>query len=209
MATELYNPSGLVQPDGPPYIGKKGRKITKALFWHHYRNSPKSAPYLPVFVLRHDWDSRNVFDKAPGVRPLIEVYSTFLEMDDPTGYEWAMTYLKNYDTYKRILDKYPEFKACIDEATDEILHRKKSKAFKRLEQVMEDGSDSQALAAAKYLLEEGWKKKASNRGRPSKDEVQGELKHAAKLSREEMDDMARIGLVVDNTKEVKDANGSS
>lgn len=193
---ELYNPSGVVQPEGPPYIGKKGRKITKALFWHNYRNSPKNSPYLPVFVLRHDWDSRNVFDKTPGVRPLIEVYTTFLELDDPTGYEWAMTYLDHYDTYKRLLEKYPEFKACIDEATAEILHRKKAKAFKRLEQVMEDGTDSQALAAAKYLLEEGWKKKATKRGRPSKEEVEGERRQAARLSQEEMDDMERIGLKV-------------
>lgn len=202
MSQELYNPKNLRQPDGPPYRGKQNIPLTRALFFHVWSEAPNQARYLPVFVLKHNWDSRNQFDaniEELGGRKLIEVHSTFLECDDPTGYTWAMKYLEDYEVYKRLL-KYDWFSTKINQLCEEIVRRKKAKAFTRLEQILEDGNDSQALAAARYILEEGWEKSPAKRGRPSKAEVEGERKAAARLTKEEQEDADRISLVVNNTK---------
>lgn len=189
---KFHNPRGLKKPEGPPYKAGNGQWLTKALFFENYRRSISSAYYLPVFCLKHDWDSRR--------SQLIEFHSTFLEERDPTGYRWAQKYLGSYEPFKQMRNA-PWFKDFFENEVLPDLHElMKSEALAKVRDIMENGSDGQALAAAKYIAEEGWKKK---RGRPTKAEVEGEIRRKARLTSDEEDDLKRIGLVVDNTKEAK------
>lgn len=189
MATSdfQYNPAGVSQPEGPVYTGGNNRRLTQALFWEYWRMSPKSRPWLPVFCLRHDYDTRKC--------KLIEVRETFIEEGDPTGYKWAMKYLGDWEVYKKLLG-HDWFREAIDEFTGDVIIKNQSQALERLTQIMVEGSEASAISAAKYILEEKWKQPKAKRGRPSKKEVEGELKRQAKLTSEEESDLERIGLKI-------------
>ena len=58
--------------------------------------------------------------------------------------------------------------------------------------------DPKGLQAAKYLVEKGYAKRA---GRPSKEEVERELKTDAKAAKDRQSDLERIGLKVVNGKD--------
>ena len=59
-------------------------------------------------------------------------------------------------------------------------------------------NDQKGLQAAKYLVEKGYAKRA---GRPSKEEVERELKTDARAAKERQSDLERIGLKVVNGKD--------
>lgn len=170
---------------GPPYRGTNGKYLTQALFYEYWATKPSKVNYLPVFCTRHTPQTRKI--------GLVPVYDTFLALDDPTGYEWAKKYLDSWDVYNRLM-QYDWFRECIESALDEMANRKKARAIARIEEIMRDGSDSQALAAAKYIAERGWDPKPAKRGRPSKAEVTGALKQQVELSQLETEDLKRIGL---------------
>lgn len=135
----------------------------------------------PVFCL---------YDDKPG---LINARKSFVHLGDPTGYKWAMTYLGDWAHWKQ-LEKCKWFKEALDVWREELKIKVQSEAIDIIKAVSES-DDKQALVAARYLAEYGWDKKGPGRGRPSKAEVQGELKKAAEAATDEDADLKRIGLV--------------
>jgi len=176
------------KPVGPPYVTVNNVALTKALF--HENNSIAPHPkYLPVFCL---------YGEQPG---LISCQETFLELRDPTGRKWALKYLKSWNHFLKLMKTsyFSEaFKAWKEELSSILL----AEALEKIQELMGSEKENISFAAAKYLAEEGWTKeerKTSKRGRPSKEEIKGALKEETRLTKEEAADMARIGLVVDNT----------
>lgn len=141
----------------------------------------------PMFTLHHD---------RPG---LINLRRVYVELGDPTGYQLATRYLEDYSHWL-MLNKcswFAEAKEQWDIELDAKLSSEGLAAIRMYSDGVEDVSPAVQLQAAKYLADKNYRKmsKAPSRGRPSKEEVAGNLKvetvHAAQLA----DDLSRIRLV--------------
>jgi hypothetical protein len=152
------------------------------LFWERWRNCDKDHQYCdPVFTLYED---------RPG---LINARKTFIELEDPTGYQWAIKYLGDWSHWLKLM-KAPWFREAYETWLDELSIKLKSEAIQKIRAIAEKEGDKQALPAARYLADETWNK--SPRGRPSKAQLQGELKKEVERLSIEDEDAKRIGLRV-------------
>lgn len=166
-----------------PYKASTGNWYTTALFsetcLHH---THKMRTIDPVFSL---------YDDVPG---LINGQKTFVQLRDPTGYKWAMLYLGDFRHWERLYET-DWFRAAVETWRHNLRLLLQSEALAKVQEIAA-GDTSQALAAAKYLAEEGWN--GSGRGRPSKIEVDSNLKKLTKEAQIVNDDAVRIGLKVIN-----------
>ena len=167
-----------------PYLTDNNRYYTQQLFYEMWLDvDPELRVIEPVFTLTYD---------RPG---LVNARTTFIEMNDPTGYQWAMKYLKSWKHWDEWLLKAKWFREALDSWLAELEVKTRSEALTAIKDISTGGS-GQSLAAAKYLAEQGWVKGASRRGRPSKEELTGELKARAEALEKTNADMQRIGLTV-------------
>lgn len=125
------------------------------------------------------------------VEGLINCRRSFVHEGDPTGYLWALKYLDSYKHFERLLES-TWFKEAFDQWVRELNMKNRSDAIKKIKQIADEGNDTQSLQASKYLAEVGWDKQ-TGRGRPSKEELKGELKRLATLSEQTNEDLERIG----------------
>lgn len=166
-----------------PFRNVTGKRYTSALFFDMAKFDPKDKwTILPVFTL---------FEDKPGY---INARKTFVELNDPTGYQWAIEYLGDYSHWE-LLMKTKWFSDAVQKWREELKIKQRAEAIQKIVAISQDPSDKQALTAAKYIAEQGWNKDVSNRGRPSKAEVNGALKRAVEQATVEDEDMQRIGLV--------------
>lgn len=126
-------------------------------------------------------------DKRPILRDL------FIEAGDPVGVKFAKKYLGGWDHFQALL-KCTWFSKVYQEWQIELRANIKANALQKIQEISEEGS-AQSLAAAKYLAngeytEEG--KASAKRGRPSKEEVQGELKRQVKALTQAEEDFNRM-----------------
>lgn len=159
----------------PPYKGESGAFLTRGLFYE------ADGFYDP-----------NAVFSFKGKEGYIDARKTFVELDDPTGYQWAVKYLGSVEHWERLV-RCSWFKEQLAEWVAEIELKAKSEAIRRLKEIAA-GESAQAISAAKYLATLDYNKGA--RGRPSKNEIQGELKRQAALLEEQESDAERIGLKV-------------
>ena len=121
--------------------------------------------------------------KLPSLRRL------YLSTGDPTEYDFAnlcfgsWRHLEHLKSLKWFMDYLGEYRAEM-----EIMLR--SKGIRDLKLQAIGGS----TPAAKFLASAEWK--GSRRGRPSKEEVEGELKREARLEREIGEDATRVGITL-------------
>lgn len=109
----------------------------------------------------------------------------FLECEDPTGYSTATKDLLGWKHWERlkankIINKH------ILEWEEELEVKLRSKGVKEAIQHAQGGT----FQAAKWLADRGWDKRAA--GRPSKEELEREVKVQEKLSDEFSDDIVRL-----------------
>lgn len=163
-----------------PYKGGSGAWLTEALFYDRWLlKRPDERVYEPVFTF---------YEKRPGLRCAMD---DFVELGDPTGYKWAMTYLGDWNHFQRLMNT-PWFPAVFAEWNRTLEIKLKSEAMDTIRDIAA-GTSSQALAAAKFLAETGWKPKHT-KGRPSKAQVDEAAKQMAKIQQEHNTDAERIGL---------------
>lgn len=166
----------------PPYRGLNNIWLTEAIFYERAIEKPAAnRTHEPVFSL---------YDDRPG---LINARVTFVNLRDPTGRKWALTYLGDWNHWLRLM-KCGWFRAAVDTWTTELNLQFKSEAIARALEIMGSENGAQALAAAKFIASEEWDKKTA--GRPSKAALDGELKRVAEAMSVEDEDLARIGLKV-------------
>jgi hypothetical protein len=168
------------------YKSSNGQWLTQAIFWDMWINMPIDKRACdPVFTFDSD-------------RPnLVNFKRTFVELGDVTGYEWAMAHLGSWDHWVYLM-KRPWFLEIYESAKDELNVKTKAAAIKRIALIsVTSENEGQALAASKYLAEQGWEK--SRAGRPTKEKVTGELKRAIEEAGIHGDDLKRMqGLSVIN-----------
>lgn len=137
----------------------------------------------PLFSLNQD---------LPG---LVNARKTFLELNDPTGYLWTQRYLNgDYKHWEALM----RCKWFIEEYDSWLVELKTKFKIAALQQIMKIASGqseepaSTVLQANKYLATAQWEKAAYDRGRPSKEQMKGELAKAVKTLEAEKEDEDRI-----------------
>lgn len=168
------------------------QRYTRQLFYDVSIDVESKAKSIePLFTLHHD---------QPG---LINFRKEYLKDMDATGYKTAVRLLEDYDHWQ-LLMKSKWFKEAKEEWDKELSAKMEAQALDVLKVIMKGGDDvkvSEQIAAAKALLGKSKtiiKEDKPRRGRPTKEEIEGHLKEEARLTKEEMEDLARIKKVADN-----------
>lgn len=122
----------------------------------------------------------------------------FLKLKDPTGVKFANKFFEDWEHLQYLL-KAKWFRECWDSWQSELEAILKQEALEVIRTIMMEGS-TQSFAAAKFIATSEYKqegKASTKRGRPSKEEVQGELKNAIKAASQTEEDYNRMmGLTV-------------
>ena len=169
------------------YKDDVGRYRTQSLFWE-LRHGVDTIKYPPVFTTKDEDIKRD----GVTYKSMKKIYMSY---DHIPGYEYefAMDVLGSWDHWNKLAnDTIPELKNMIQGWRDELDIRLKALGLKALIHASRD-NDAKGVQASKYLVEKGYIQK---RGRPSKEEVERELKANTKAKKELNDDLERIGLKV-------------
>ena len=169
------------------YKDDLGRYRTQSLFWE-LRHGVDTNKYPPVFTTKDEDIKRDGIT----YKSMKKIYMSY---DHIPGYEYefAMDVLGSWDHWNKLAnDTIPELKNMIQGWRDELDVRLKALGLKALIHASRD-NDAKGVQASKYLVEKGYIQK---RGRPSKEEMERELKVSTKAKKELNDDLERIGLKV-------------
>lgn len=156
---------------------EKGRYRTQSLFIE-FTTKPEQA----IFTLQGE-DKLDV-SGIRAVRPLISLKRRYLEMNDIFEYEFANTWLYDWDHWQKFLNNKVLFRH-IEKWRDELELKIKSEGLGMLFEKAEFG-DYQAI---KYLADNGWNKKV---GRPSKLDKQKEQAQKDRIEEEFGADILRL-----------------
>lgn len=120
------------------------------------------------------------------------LYRLYMEMDDPTEYNFAVNCLDGWDHWE-ILCECNWFKPFLNRWRREVEVRAKAKALLAIREVAASGG-KEAYQANKFLVAGGWKvdQRRKGAGRPSKEEVQSAAKKIAEEANSINDDLARV-----------------
>lgn len=116
----------------------------------------------------------------------------YIEMEDPTEYNFAVAYLESWDHWQ-MLCAAAWFKPFISKWRIELEVRLKSKAISAIKSEANGGRNS--FAANKWLVEKGWEPKEGQgrtRGRPTKDQINQAAHQLANESLQFQEDLERI-----------------
>ena len=122
-------------------------------------------------------------------RKLKSITKAYLDMSDPTEYEFACLYFDNWEHWLQIANS----SGCadwVDRMRSELAVKLRSEAIKR---IITHSSDEKGFQAAKWLAEKGWSKKA---GRPSKAKRTADIKEDKEINAAVKQDAANAGISV-------------
>lgn len=117
----------------------------------------------------------------------------YLEMEDPTEYDFAIACLESWTHWEQLL-ACNWFKPHINRWRKELEVKLKSRALAEIKAEAKNGGRN-SFAANKYLLERGWEPKEGQgrtRGRPTKEEIRKASQELAKATEDLADDYNRI-----------------
>lgn len=109
----------------------------------------------------------------------------YLETEDPTEYEFAITYLVNWKHWQRLCEN-KLIRRYIDEWRDELEVKLRSRGVKSAMFAAEGGN----YQAAKWLADRGWSTRGA--GRPTKADIDREKKIQAGIADEYEADVIRL-----------------
>ena len=152
-----------------------GRPLTQALFLEG------SYSDFCIYTTK-DWDYEYKGKIYPSIKRL------YLEMEDPTEYEFANTYFLGWRHWQRICDNR-SLMPLVQNMRDELELKLRARAVQEIKLQAKQGS----FQATKWLADRGWDKKAV--GRPSKDDVTREARMQAEIHSMYESDAARLKVV--------------
>lgn len=118
----------------------------------------------------------------------------YLEMEDVTEYDFAMTTLGSFRHWERVLES-PIIRKHVDQWRKELNLKLKARAMRSIIKAATE-DEKLSFQAMKYLADNEYldKKGSGKRGRPSKEEINAELRKEVESSKTFKDDAERIGL---------------
>ena len=160
---------------------------TKSLFWEMSADAQrKSVP--PLYTMYED----DIVRDGVTYPSLKKIYFSYDHIPY-NEYDFANEHLGGWSHWTVLATSAAALiKDNIESWRTELEVKYKAMAIKQMiASAKNDGV--KGFSAAKYLADKGY---ATTRGRPSKDEVEKELKIAAAISNELEEDIARIGLTI-------------
>lgn len=109
----------------------------------------------------------------------------YVELEDPTEYEFATTYFAGWKHWQRICDN-KVLSRYIAEWREELEVKLRSQAVRK----MKNSADSGNYQAAKWLADRGWDTRKA--GRPSREEIAKEVAIQATEANEYSADASRL-----------------
>lgn len=109
----------------------------------------------------------------------------YLEMEDPTEYEFANTHLLGWKHWQRLCEN-KQIAKHIDEWRLELEYKLRSKAVK----MMLNSAHSGNYQAAKWFADRGWSNRGA--GRPSKEDIERNKAIEVRIADEYNDDVVRL-----------------
>ena len=156
-----------------------GNLYTQALFLELCYGSTDNAIYT---LKEDDYEHHGKHYKS--------IKKLYLEIADPTEYEFAKQCFASWAHWKRLCEKTTNLHPYIAAWREELEVKLRSQGVRGV--MMEAYSEGKgALQAAKWLADKGWTEKRTA-GRPSKEEVVRERKAHADIKQTIDDDLARI-----------------
>lgn len=134
--------------------------------------------------------SRILYTLKPEDTNYPSIYRLYIFEDDLTEYTFANKYFENWEHWEMVAQS-PWFKPFIARWRKELRLKLESLAMTHIVAEMKDGSSKNKYSAAKTVLDQINKQKPQ-RGRPSKEEVQGELIRQTHAERTLQDDLKRV-----------------
>ena len=121
------------------------------------------------------------------------LYRLYMESADDTEYLFATAHLDGWEHWE-MLCRCAWFEPFVARWRKELFLQKTAKILKNIEAEATNPQSKNHFVANKLLLDREWEGKVpkGKRGRPSKEEVAGELKREAEDARRQKDDLARI-----------------
>lgn len=110
----------------------------------------------------------------------------YLQMEDPTEYEFANTYFCGWRHWQRLLEN-KLIRKSIDEWREELEYKLRAKGIKR---IIQEVGGTNGMQASKWLADRGWSTRTA--GRPSKAEIEQEKAFASRASEEFTADIVRL-----------------
>lgn len=169
-----------------PFKNAQGARLSKQLFHEIWITlMEESRVCLPPFSLNTDREG------------LINFGRKYIEYGDVTGYKISMELFRDY-AYWEFLMRSPWFKEAKENWDRSIYAKQISIATDALNEIARDPEDKGRLSASKFLFDNGLKGLGlgpARRGRPSKEEVDGQVKLDALAAKEIEDDLKRIKAV--------------
>jgi len=157
------------------FIDSVGRPMTQSLFLELGYGTEA------IYSLK-EYDCVHKGKRYPSIKNL------YLEMEDPTEYQFATTYFLNWNHWKRICAN-KQILVHIEEWREELEIKLRSRAVK-LNMASAAAGNYQA---AKWLADRGWINRPA--GRPSKAEIEKEKKIALNAENEYSADVIRLKAV--------------
>lgn len=164
-------------PDRSKFKDEKGRYIVQGLFLEDRYNTD-----LAIYTFDgEDKEYKGVV--YPSLKRL------YLEECDVEEYNFAKKYLYDWPHWKRLCSN-AIISRHIDQWREELELSIRSEAIGTMVHL---ALNEDSYQAAKFLADKGWVK--NSRGRPSKEEVEGELKKRAEIEAQYQDEFQLIELV--------------
>lgn len=155
-----------------------GARLLQGLFYEMNREHSSD-----LYTLK-DWDHKG----------LPSLYRLYMEMDDQTEYEFANKYLDGWEHWCMLCDT-PFFKPYVERWRHELYLKNAAQSLNRIKREAKSTS-KESFMANRYLLERGWiskdEQKKQRVGRPSKEDIQKEIKEQAFIQSSMEDDLKRM-----------------
>lgn len=165
-----------------PYRNEYGHRYTKALFLELMQTIPLEERVADApFTLHRKLEGYICFGDE------------YVNDGDPTGYTTSKRLLGEY-AYWKYLEKRDWFREALAVWNEELDAKLASEGIRKIRELAL-GDDAKALQAAKYLSNLEHKRNGAKRGRPSKEEIQGNIAIEADEARRLQEDLQRISLV--------------
>lgn len=160
--------------DKKRFTGDDGRPLTQALFLENGYNLKYA-----VYTLKDD-------DHEHKGNTYYSLKKLFLEMEDPTEYEFANKYLLGWSQWQR-MNANKLMTKHFEEWREELELSLRAQGVRA---IIDQAADEKGFQAAKWLSDRGWNKNAV--GRPSKSEKIREERMEARLDDEFSSDVVRL-----------------
>lgn len=129
------------------------------------------------------------YDHTHDGKTYISLKRLYLEMADPTEYEFASKYLADWDHWQKICNN-KRLALEVEKWRYELELKLRAEGVQR---ILKSARSKGNWLAAKFLAEKGWELRSA--GRPTKDEIERETKIQAAIQSEFEEDIVRLRAV--------------